>query len=797
MRVLEPLILPADVVIVPVATLPSELRDQIDFAAGDCAVTRPRGRMNSSIVGSETAALLEYFRSPSTIVDAVIAHSAASGLDPRATLEEAFVVLAGFVNDGLLMPPDSDLARPIETALLPGQTFAGFEVLAPAHVMIDSAVYLARSAHLQAVALKVARPAFATSMRAAFAREAAILASLDGSVTPRLLAHGESDGCPFLAMSWCAAADVYEAAAEARRLGGREGRSALLGLAEGVLAAYARLHAQGVVHGDVHPRNVLAGSDGAVTIVDFGLAGGLSSSDLVAPAQRGGLDLFAEPELAKARLDGLAPPAVSAGGEQYSVAALVYLLLTGAHTHAFSLEQGAMFRQLAEDPPLGFACHGVADLAAVECVLRRALAKAPGERFASVSELLAAFARAAAADLRRASGQSSSPARRASRPARLLLDEVLGRLAIPARDPRAGTLAAPTAPVQNGAAGLACALLRVARVRTDASLLGLADLWSERALLASHTSAGFRSEIVLQKVGERSLYHAAPGVHAVAALVAGARSDEASQQLALDAFIESIGAPCEQVDIAFGRAGHLLGCALLLEATAPPLDVDALLRVGRALRGSLVAELAEQPALAVCEQLDVLGAAHGWAGLLFALLRWAEATGTLPSSAVVERLSQLGALGQPVGRGMRWPYGVGQPPLDNQLGAGWCNGAAGYVPLWTLAHELTGEDEFARLALGAAWSAYEDTAGGGSLCCGLAGRAYALLNIYRHGGGDIWLARARDLADRAAIGVRTDIDRRDSLYNGEVGVAVLAADLEDPTNSCMPMYEGDRWPRPG
>jgi serine/threonine-protein kinase len=127
------------------------------------------------------------------------------------------------------------------------------------------------------------------------------------------------------------------------------------------------------------------------------------------------------------------------------------------------------------------------------------------------------------------------------------------------------------------------------------------------------------------------------------------------------------------------------------------------------------------------------------------------------------------------------------------LGGGWCNGAAGYVSLWTLADQLLGGDEFGRLALAAAWTAYEDDGDGLSLCCGLAGRAYALLNIYRHGGGDAWLARARNLADRAAACARHETAPRESLYNGELGVAVLAADLEDPAHSCMPLYESEGW----
>ncbi len=49
-------------------------------------------------------------------------------------------------------------------------------------------------------------------------------------------------------------------------------RAGLLALCRSILAAYARLHERGVIHGDVHPRNVLVGPAGEVHLIDFGLS---------------------------------------------------------------------------------------------------------------------------------------------------------------------------------------------------------------------------------------------------------------------------------------------------------------------------------------------------------------------------------------------------------------------------------------------------------------------------------------------------------------------------------------------
>ena len=57
-----------------------------------------------------------------------------------------------------------------------------------------------------------------------------------------------------------------------------------------------------------------------------------------------------------------------------------------------------------------------------------------------------------------------------------------------------------------------------------------------------------------------------------------------------------------------------------------------------------------------------------------------------------------------------------------------------------------------------------------------------------------WLDRGIALAERAARAVRRDPLRRDSLYKGEVGVAVLAADLARPDWAAMPLFEREGWP---
>ena len=66
-----------------------------------------------------------------------------------------------------------------------------------------------------------------------FEHEAAILRSLDGTVTPRVIDVGEQDGRAYLALSWVVGSDAESVAAELRRLQVAEGQARSLALVDG------------------------------------------------------------------------------------------------------------------------------------------------------------------------------------------------------------------------------------------------------------------------------------------------------------------------------------------------------------------------------------------------------------------------------------------------------------------------------------------------------------------------------------------------------------------------------------
>jgi hypothetical protein len=946
-----PLVLPADVLLVPVAELSPGARRQLTWQDGDVAITRPRLRTPSRLVGAGAAELLREFASPATVVEAVIRHSRASGADPDATLEAAYPLLARLVREGFLVPAAGADAGGIEASCVEGERLAGCTVLCSLQVLEDTEVYQVRTGAGREGALKIERlretfggthdsslarasrgasdvgdrraPRVRQGMAARLDREAAVLAHLArgarrgpgtpaagagppgaaeaARVAPRLLAVGSYRERRFLLLEWCEGVDAAKAAGEARERGGEAGCAGILALCRAVARAYARLHRQGVLHCDVHPRNILVAAGGGVRLIDFGLAWWRGAPAGLPPAGRGGVAFYFEPEYAAAVLAGLPPPAASAAGEQYAVAALLYLLAAGAHYLDFSLEREAMLGQIAAGAPRPFAERGGEPWPELEAVLGKALAKNPEERFASLDALAAALeAVPGAAPARRAAATrtpgaaalppapiapaetaaatgavpSLSAEMRRAGPAAALLAEMLARVRPGGPLWQSGVPEPPFASVQLGAAGVALALYRVALAREDGELLAQADLWAARAAAAesgggpaaAEAGAAFYNpllDVTAETVGRASLFHTAPGLRCTEALIAKAMDDRGGAARAAAGFVAAARLPCPNPDLALGRSGLLLGCALLLdalgagaagvpamaapaapeasagpvapEASAEPVapaaaetsagpagpDLAGLGGLGDDLMAGLWREIDALPPIAECSELPNLGMAHGWAGYLYATLRWCEAAGRAVPAGAAARLEQLAGHAESWGRGARWRW-HGQPvaeahrrgtPAAAHWMAGWCNGSAGMVHLWALAARLAdaidpgaaarggpGARRWEQLALAAGWHAWEAGDQVESLCCGLAGRAYALLALHRRGAGEEWLARARILADRAAAGSRLARQAPEepspsphSLYRGALGIAVLAADLERPEAAAMPLFGSEEW----
>jgi mitogen-activated protein kinase kinase kinase 17/18 len=135
-------------------------------------------------------------------------------------------------------------------------------------------------------------------------RERALMAGLRSPhVVPCIGGRAGRDGSYQLFLEYAPGGSLADVAAA--RSGGRLEERAVAAYAADVAAGLAYVHAAGLVHGDVKPRNVVVGADGRAKLADFGCARRAADDDAALPI--GGTPAFMAPEVARAEAQG--PPA--------------------------------------------------------------------------------------------------------------------------------------------------------------------------------------------------------------------------------------------------------------------------------------------------------------------------------------------------------------------------------------------------------------------------------------------------------------------------------------------------------
>ncbi|HTH65617.1 MAG TPA: protein kinase [Gemmatimonadales bacterium] len=243
-------------------------------------------------------------------------------------------------------------------------------------------VYLAREhKHDRQVAIKVMHSELATELGAErFLREIRIAARLSHPNILPLLASGTADSVLYYIMPF------IEGDSLRARLN-REGRlsiAATLRIARQVGAALTYAHAQGVVHRDVKPENIMLTGDAAV-VADFGIATAIEQAgtpNLTQPGVSIGTPIYMSPEQAGGTADGRS--------DVYSLACVVVEMLTGQPPFTGRTALAILARHATEPlPPIATIRPEVTP--AIEQALGRALSKTPPERFDTPDEFVAAL----------------------------------------------------------------------------------------------------------------------------------------------------------------------------------------------------------------------------------------------------------------------------------------------------------------------------------------------------------------------------------------------------------------------
>ena len=254
-----------------------------------------------------------------------------------------------------------------------------------------------------------------TKFRERFLRESRIAASIDHPNIVPVYDADEVDGVLFIAMRYVEGTDLRGLIFHRGTLD--PARTATI--ADQLCDALDTAHARGLVHRDVKPGNVLViprrDADGRdhVYLSDFGLTKrALSVSGLTQTGQLVGTIDYVAPEQVKGdKVDGRA--------DLYSLACVLYQCLTGEVPFPRDLEVAVLWAHVQEEPT-SLAKAGLPK--PIDEVMRKALAKEPGDRYQSGGALATAFSKAVGADLR--------PGRRSTRRVRSRRRRVVTTLAI-------------------------------------------------------------------------------------------------------------------------------------------------------------------------------------------------------------------------------------------------------------------------------------------------------------------------------------------------------------------------------
>ena len=239
-----------------------------------------------------------------------------------------------------------------------------------------------------AAAIKLVTPGLDTDfVLRRFRRERQILAQLDHPNIARLLDGGTTaEGLPYIVMEYVAGRPISEYCRQQQLTTGE-----ILKLFLNVCAAVTHAHRQFIVHRDLKPGNILVRSDGAVKLLDFGIckvlySNALLGADTVTDGGRLMTPDYASPEQIRG-------DPVTIASDVYSLAAVLYELLTGQKPHRFrnasllEVERAVCEQEITRpsaavlDAAIARRLRGDLDL-----ILLQALDKDPARRYPTVEQ---------------------------------------------------------------------------------------------------------------------------------------------------------------------------------------------------------------------------------------------------------------------------------------------------------------------------------------------------------------------------------------------------------------------------
>ena len=250
-------------------------------------------------------------------------------------------------------------------------------------------VYLAQDLkHGRAVAVKVLRPELAAALGAErFLREIEIAARLTHPHILPLHDSGEAGGFLYYVMPFVEGESLRDRLNRERQLPVEEA----VRIAREVATALSHAHGHNLVHRDIKPENILL-SGGEAVVADFGIARAIVAAGADKLTDTGlavGTPGYMSPEQA------MAEPRIDGRADTYALGCVLYEMLAGHPPFLGTTAQEILARHTLDPvPPLRTIRRELPE--AIEHAVRKALAKAPADRWRSPAAFSEALGRAVA-----------------------------------------------------------------------------------------------------------------------------------------------------------------------------------------------------------------------------------------------------------------------------------------------------------------------------------------------------------------------------------------------------------------
>jgi eukaryotic-like serine/threonine-protein kinase len=291
-----------------------------------------------------------------------------------------------FESSAVSFIPGLQIIRQIE--LHPGLKIGRYEIRELLGRGASGQIYLANDTKLgnRSVAIKILSPECTIDQNKLrrFKQEACAAAQLENKHIAKIYDFEEYDGIHLIIMEYICGMTLRQRLAQSQM-----DMTEAVNIAIQVGEALIEAHDKGIIHRDIKPENIMLRPDGSVSVLDFGIAKLLRLSEpdldsIALPKTGTGMIIGTPHYMSHEQAHG---KNVDSRTDIWSLGVVLYELLT-CHTPFEGESDLSVLLSIAQKEPLPLSRFIAQAPDELQKIINKALAKDPGKRYQSVSELL-------------------------------------------------------------------------------------------------------------------------------------------------------------------------------------------------------------------------------------------------------------------------------------------------------------------------------------------------------------------------------------------------------------------------